>query len=155
MAKTLRRTIELSRPTRNAQLKRCRGPQDLSRLELECIRAIWLNQAATVAQVQACLWSSRPLAYTTVLTILDRLTRKGAVTRTQRGKAYIYKPVLSFEDARDTAVAGLMDFYFEGSPVKLIDYLKSGDSRSEPRTRSSSEREPFPSLSAAMQDCLL
>ena len=49
----------------------------------------------------------RPLAYTTVLTILDRLARKGAVTRVKQGKAYVYAPSLSFELSRQEALTEL------------------------------------------------
>ncbi|MCI0418203.1 MAG: BlaI/MecI/CopY family transcriptional regulator, partial [Acidobacteria bacterium] len=97
MAKTLRKSIEISGRARRAGAKQCRGPQDLSRLELECMKAIWLRQAATVSDVQQFLLPDRPLAYTTVLTILDRLAKKGAVTRVKQGKAHVYAPSLSFE----------------------------------------------------------
>src|SRR5262245_3483866 len=117
MAKTAQKKIEVSsRPTRTAA-RQCRGPQELSRLELECMKAIWLRSAQTVSDVQKGLLPLRPLAYTTVLTILDRLSRKGAVTRVKQGKAYVYTPSLSLELSRQEALAELLQSYFEASAV--------------------------------------
>jgi predicted transcriptional regulator len=152
MAKTLQKVIEALAQPDQAGTKRCRGPQELSRLELECMKAIWLQQAQTVSDVQRSLLPVRPLAYTTVLTILDRLSRKGAVTRVKRGKAYVYTPSLSFEVSRQEALAELLQSYFEGSRARLIDYLESAvSSKSQPHQLDSSRLEN----SSDLQECLL
>ncbi len=52
---------------------------------------------ATARQVAGRLATSRPLAYTTVLTVLDRLERKGLVRRLREGRAHRYAPVASRE----------------------------------------------------------
>lgn len=63
-------------------------------LEGEVLAALWtLNTASTAGQVQAEL--PRSLAYTTVLTILNRLTVKGLVSRERRGPSYLYQPVVT------------------------------------------------------------
>jgi predicted transcriptional regulator len=118
------------------------------------MKAIWLRQAETVSDVQQCLLPLRPLAYTTVLTILDRLSRKGAVTRVKRGKAYAYTPSLSFEFSRQQALAELLQSYFDGSREQLLEYLKNGtqSSREEP------PQHPHPPRlenSPDLQECLL
>ena len=133
-------------------MRQCRGPQELSRLELECMKAIWLRQAQTVSDVQESLLPLRPLAYTTVLTILDRLSRKGAVTRVKQGKAYVYAPALSFELSRQEALAELLQSYFEGSRERLIEFLESGTTRvRQPRP----VHHPRLENSADLQECLL
>jgi len=134
----------------------CRGPQELSRLELECMRAIWLGNALTVHDVQQFLGPSRPLAYTTVMTILDRLAQKGAVRRRKKGKAYLYAPALELEDSRKSAVSQVADFYFDGSLQKLMAYL----SQQAPGGLETKESIPPPEKTAAehipqIQDCLL
>lgn len=153
MAKTLRQTVELSRSLR-LHPKRCLGPQDLSRLERECMRAIWLGSAKTVAEVQRYLSTFRPLAYTTVLTVMDRLAKKGAVTRLKRGKAHVYTPALSFERSRKEAVANLVDFYFEGSVEKLVEHLRTA-AGSLGTVANSPEDAGASRPSAEMHDCLL
>src|SRR6266536_5011784 len=52
---------------------------------------------ATARQVAGRLGTSRSLAYTTVLTVLDRLERKGLVRRLREGRAHRYAPVASRE----------------------------------------------------------
>ena len=117
------------------------------------MKAIWLRHAHTVSDVQESLLPLRPLAYTTILTILDRLSRKGAVTRVKQGKAYVYAPALSFELSRQEALAELLQSYFEGSRERLIEYLETGavSSRQEPRQIHSPRLEN----SADLQECLL
>ncbi len=68
-------------------------------LEGEILAALWASDcAATPAQVQHAL--SRPLAYTTVMTILSRLVAKELVARERQGHAYAYRPLVT-----ETAVA--------------------------------------------------
>jgi len=154
MAKTLRKAIEvLPHPARTGA-RQCQGPQELSRLELECMKAIWLRHAQTVSDVQESLLPLRPLAYTTVLTLLDRLSRKGAVTRVKRGKAYFYAPSLSFELSRQEALTELLKSYFDGSRERLIEYLENGSAtarQEQPQHLHHSRVEN----SRDLQECLL
>jgi predicted transcriptional regulator len=116
------------------------------------MKAIWLRKAQTVSEVKECLLPFRPLAYTTVLTILDRLSKKGAVSRVKQGKAYVYAPSLSFELSRRQAVAELVESYFEGSRDRLLEYLRAAPERTEPQPlRTTSRLDNSPDL----QECLL
>lgn len=55
---------------------------------------LWLapETLVTVREVHAALAAERDLAYTTVMTVLDRLERKGMVVRERDGRAYRYRP---------------------------------------------------------------
>lgn len=107
----------------------------LSRLELQCMKALWQSGATTVREVQQALLPARPLAYTTILTVLDRLHEKGAVQRIKKGKAYLYTPAISFDEARQTALQHLIEFYFEGAAEKLQEHMAP---EAAPPTRSPS-----------------
>src|SRR5277367_3767723 len=50
-------------------------------LEVECLKALWTLGEANVKDVRKALTGNRNLAYTTVMTVLDRLARKGGVSR--------------------------------------------------------------------------
>jgi len=114
--------------------------------------AIWLHHAQTVSDVQESLLPLRPLAYTTVLTILDRLSRKGAVTRVKQGRAYVYAASLSFERSRQETVAELVQSYFGGSRERLIEYLENeSTSARHEQAGHLSHLENSPDL----QECLL
>ncbi len=101
-------------------------------LELDCLRSLWKLKEGNVRAVQQALGPGRKLAYTTIMTVLERLVRKGAVTRRKSGRAFLYVPALSRERLRRLAVRQLVDTYFEGSPDALLAYLRNGD-REPPR----------------------
>jgi predicted transcriptional regulator len=151
MVKANQKKIGAEKIQARSESGKCKGPQDLSRLELECMKAIWLEAAVTVLQVQASLKEKRPLAYTTILTVLDRLAKKGALQRVKKGKAYYYEPGLSFVESRNTAVTQLVDFYFQGSTDRLLHYLSSSSrsSAGSPPSRTHSAQSP------EMIECLL
>ncbi|HEV2178301.1 MAG TPA: BlaI/MecI/CopY family transcriptional regulator [Terriglobia bacterium] len=104
---------------------------DIPPLELECMKQLWTLGSATVHQVRAELLPTRPLAYTTVMTLMDRLARKGLAEREKRGRAYLYRPVLAEQSARDFALDRLTRNFFRGSRDSLREYL-AGNGGGEP-----------------------
>jgi BlaI family transcriptional regulator, penicillinase repressor len=106
---------------------------DLSPLELDCMNVLWPLGEASVRDIQQTLAPRRPRAYTTIMTILDRLARKRVVSRRKAGKAWLYRANLSPGDARSHAVAQVVAGFFDGSPEALIAHLAaSKQSRQEP-----------------------
>jgi predicted transcriptional regulator len=87
------------------------------------MKALWQLGEATVRAVNTELNRRRPLAYTTVMTLLDRLARKGAAGRRKHGRAHIYYPLISREAALELAVVRLAQDFFEGSRERLLVYL--------------------------------
>jgi BlaI family transcriptional regulator, penicillinase repressor len=108
-------------------------------LELECLKVLWKLGEGNVKDVRAELTASRSLAYTTVMTVLDRLARKGAVVRRKVGRSFQYAPVLSREGLRRLAIRDLVDSFFEGSEDALRAYLRNGDGGSAAPPGSSSD----------------
>jgi predicted transcriptional regulator len=96
---------------------------DLAPLELECLIVLWPMGEGTVRDIHHALAASRPRAYTTVMTIMDRLEQKGIVTRRKVGKAFRYQPLLSAEEARLNAVEKIVDGFFQGSREALAEHL--------------------------------
>lgn len=94
-------------------------------LELACLNALWRLGEGTVRQVRDALEPQHHLAYTTVLTVLDRLARKGLVERHLTGRRYVYRPALSRDEARRAAVRNLIQGYFDGSLDDLLAFLRS------------------------------
>jgi predicted transcriptional regulator len=93
------------------------------RLELDCLKALWDLGEANVRQVQTALLPERVLAYTTVMTIMDRLVRRGCVERRKFGRSFLYLPVVSKDTIRKAAIRDLVDALFEGSDAALVEYL--------------------------------
>ena len=93
-------------------------------LELLCLKALWSLQEGNVRDVQQIVAQSRPLAYTTIMTVLDRLVRKGKLSRHKVGRAFVYRPETSRDTMRRAAVRELLEGYFDGSPEELIAFLR-------------------------------
>lgn len=101
-----------------------RSVLDLAPLELDCMNTLWPLGAATVREIRDRLAERRPRAYTTIMTIMDRLARKGVVERHKAGRAYIYRARLSAGEARSQAVAQLVENFFGGSKEELLAQLQ-------------------------------
>ena len=106
-------------PERGAQ------PRLLPPLELEVMKVLWTAGESSVAEVQAALNGFKPLAYTTVMTLLDRLARKGAVSRRKQGRGFRYTPVFSREAVVELAVERLVEDFFASSREELAAYLEA------------------------------
>jgi BlaI family penicillinase repressor len=98
-------------------------------LELECLKALWAIGEGNVRAVQGQMEARRKLAYTTVMTLLDRLVKKGGVSRRKMGRAFIYSPVLDRETLRRKAIQELTEALFEGSEQLLLRYVGNGTER--------------------------
>jgi predicted transcriptional regulator len=107
---------EKPRPPRRALL-------DLAPLELDCLNTLWPMGEGTVREIRDRLAERLPRAYTTIMTIMDRLARKGIVERKKAGRAYVYRANLSAEDARSQAVGHVIEKFFAGSKDALLAHL--------------------------------
>ncbi len=101
-------------------------------LELQCLRALWKLGEGNVRQIQQALAPERSLAYTTIMTIMDRLARKGAVERRKAGRSFNYAPLLTREKLQRLAVHDLVESLFNGSEAELAAYLGRGKQPSSP-----------------------
>lgn len=68
------------------------------------MEVLWASDASLTARDVAAAVADRDLAYTTVMTVLDRLAKKGIARRTRDGRAWRYRPAAG----RDAYVAELM-----------------------------------------------
>jgi len=90
--------------------------------------------AVSVRDVNERLAKVRPVAVTTVATILDRLYRKGLVSRTllrKGGPHYLYKPKLSEDEFRQALVHNVMGTLLRGFNEVTVAYLAEKMSISE------------------------
>jgi predicted transcriptional regulator len=120
----------------------------LTPLELDIMKAVWRRPPITVREVQEAIRPGRPLAYTTVMTILDRLYHKGFLTRRLQSRTHHYEPAVDYADVRDEAVETLIKSFF-GSKEKLKRFLEGEASDFVPRTVSE------PAVTAGLDETLL
>ena len=95
----------------------------LTPLELDIMKAVWRRPPITVRDVQEAIRPSRNLAYTTVMTIMDRLHHKGFLARKLQARTHFYEPAISHVEVRDDAVNTLIESFFNGSREKLQEFL--------------------------------
>jgi predicted transcriptional regulator len=71
----------------------------LGDLEAQVMRRIWARgRPATVRDIVGDLQRERPIAYTTVMTVMDNLRKKGWLRRRADGRAYRYEPLVTGEE---------------------------------------------------------
>jgi predicted transcriptional regulator len=92
------------------------------------MKALWALEKATVHEIRAALLPDRPLAYTTVMTVMDRMTHKGVVEREKRGRAHIYRPAVSEASIRERILHQFVDSFFRGSREALRRHLENAGS---------------------------
>ena len=114
----------MSTATAPTPQKRRARSELLAPLELACLNALWRLGEATVPQVRDALVPRHNLAYTTILTVLDRLARKGLVERQLTGRRFTYRPALSRAEARRAAFRHLIENYFDGSTADFLAFLR-------------------------------
>ena len=89
--------------------------------ETDLMNVLWERGPCTVTEVHAHLADA--LAYTTVLSVLRALERKGNVTRTKVGRAHLYAARVTRAAACRRAVAALTAKFFHGSSDGLLAHL--------------------------------
>lgn len=128
---------------------------ELPDLELACLKILWDSGDLTVREVRERLTPQRSLAYTTVLTVLDRLAHKGVVSRRKVGKTYIYHPEFERAEARDRAVRRLLDIYFDGSKDALRAHLGGAAVRPAPAPTKPAAPRKAPAAVERLDESLL
>ena len=98
---------------------------DLSDLQLSLMRVLWDRGECSAADVQRSLGKSRPLAITTVGTLLSRLEKRGLVKHRTDGRAFIYRAAVTEGNVRKRMLSGLIRNLFRGEPSELVEQLLS------------------------------
>jgi len=89
--------------------------------EMDLMNVLWRLGSGTVSEVQEGL--SDQLAYTTVLTILRTLEKKGHLRHQEEGRAHRYVPLVEKAEAQDGAVRRVTRKLFSDSPELLMAHL--------------------------------
>ncbi len=87
------------------------------------MEVLWERGTATVSDVVESLAKTSkgtPPAYSTVLTVLRILEKKGHVRHTKEGRAFVYRPAAARKKAQATALTHLLRRFFEDSPELLV-----------------------------------
>ncbi|MDF9714859.1 BlaI/MecI/CopY family transcriptional regulator [Nocardioides sp. ChNu-153] len=124
--------------------------KQLGQLEAEVMELLWKSESRlSVHDVRDNL--TRPLAYTTVMTVLDNLHTKNLVGREKQGRAFVYSPTRSHEEhtaellgnvleGSNDRGAALMHFVGQLTPDEVAQ-LQAAVTQADPVGRSTDPRD--------------
>jgi BlaI family transcriptional regulator, penicillinase repressor len=116
-------------------MPRPRSPA-LTDAEAKVMSVLWRKEPATVADVVAALKKKRPVAYSTVQTILRILEEKGYVTHEKVARAFIFRPRVDERQARRRALKHVASRLFNDSLSQLVlNVLEDGQIDAEELSR--------------------
>jgi BlaI family transcriptional regulator, penicillinase repressor len=103
----------------------------LGSLQSEVMELIWGRGEATVAQLFETIGRRRPITYTTILSAVQKLERKGWLKHRAEGRAYVYYPVRDRLQVGSRTLRDLLRSAFGGDPrlllASLLDDTKLSD----------------------------
>lgn len=94
-----------------------------SKLEMQVLSVLWERGPSTVRAVMAALPDGKARAYTTVLTVMQVMEKKGLVVHSNQGNAHVYAPKATRERTVGAVMKTLVRNLFGGSPAAVMQHL--------------------------------
>ena len=98
----------------------------LSGAQIEVMQVVWERGEITVSDVWQTIARRRPVARNTVLTVLDRLEKRGWLSKRSVGNTHLYVAAVSEKTTLTETVKRFVDTFFGGSPESLMMTLLEG-----------------------------
>lgn len=99
---------------------RRKPPPPLTPQELVIMKVVWQRRRATVREVHDAVSAQRPIAYTTVMTLMGILEEKGFLEKTAEARAHLYRPTRPRHQVLGAMVREFVDRVFDGAPDALL-----------------------------------
>lgn len=96
---------------------------DLGALQKAIMETVWELGEATVGQVLEQIGRDKALAYTTILSAMQKLEKRGWLRHREEGRAYIYLPTRSREEESKSSLRKFIASVFGGDPLVLFQHL--------------------------------
>jgi BlaI family transcriptional regulator, penicillinase repressor len=97
----------------------------LGSLQSEVMELVWTREEASVAQLVEAIGKRRSVAYTTVLSAVQKLEKKGWLKHRSEGRAYVYRAARQRTDVGRSKLRELLKTAFSGDPRLLLSSLIS------------------------------
>jgi predicted transcriptional regulator len=107
----------------------------LTPVELELMSIIWSQGRTTVKEVVEALPKNRPLAYTSVATVMKVLEQKGFLRCEKHSWAHIFSPLVEKAAYEKSCLDHVVDNVFDGEPVALVQRLLTAKTMSAAELR--------------------
>ena len=102
-----------------------------SELEMQILSVLWENGPLTVRQVMEAMPDGKQRAYTSILSVMQVMEKKGLLTHTNQGTAHVYKPAQSKRRVLKPFMQKMVSEVFAGRPAALMQALLSETSVSK------------------------
>jgi predicted transcriptional regulator len=103
--------------------------------ELAIMKVVWRLEKATVRDVYEAVRDTRPVAYTTVMTMMKILEEKGYLKKTVVDRAHLYKPAKPRQQVVGAMVRDFLDRVFDGASDSLLVHLAKDNKLTEKQRR--------------------
>jgi BlaI family transcriptional regulator, penicillinase repressor len=97
--------------------------RDPSKLEMQVLAVLWDRGPSTVREVLEALQDDKSRAYTTILSVMQVMEKKGLVSHESDGNTHIYKAAISRQKVAGPLLRTLVKTLFGGSPVSAVQHL--------------------------------
>ena len=106
-------------------------PIKLSQSQIDVMKVLWQSPKLSVSDVHQQLNQHKPLALTTVATMLKRLQEKDIVGFEKVGRQFLYFAQISEAEVRSSMLGSLLTHLFDGEPEALVHHLVDQESVSD------------------------
>ena len=101
--------------------------EQLGDLGTAVMAVVWESESCDVNDVLERLVWDKPLAYTTIMTVMTRLVEKGFLERARSGRKFVYKAVAQREEVARNRFRKIVDGFYGGLTGMAVSELLSGD----------------------------
>ena len=102
------------------------GMNALGDLEVDVMGIVWSLKKATVKDVFEVMYERRGLAYTTIMTVMNRLAIKGILEQDKTSVPYMYRLLIERDQMANSMIGEVVDRLLEGSAGAAVSYLIDG-----------------------------
>ncbi|MDN3513970.1 MAG: BlaI/MecI/CopY family transcriptional regulator [Candidatus Brocadia sp.] len=103
----------------------------LGTLEKDIMEVVWRRGESSVKDILNTFPANKNISYSAVITVTNRMTKKGLLKKRKMGKAYYYKPAYTkeqfFEVVSKKVVEGVSKFSLKSAMVHFVDYMSQAD----------------------------
>jgi BlaI family penicillinase repressor len=112
-----------------------RAAPRMGKVQLQIMQVLWARGRATAREITEELCRAKPIAHSTVQTLLRKLEAKGALTHDVEERTFVFRPLYQQAEVTRTATRDLLARVFDGSVYGLVAHLLKNEPISEEELR--------------------
>ena len=107
--------------------------QVFGKLEKQIMETLWLRGESSVRDILEGLNHSQSYTYSTLITVMNRLSNKGLLEKKKVGKTFFYKPTYTKAELLDIVskkvIQGISELSLQTTILNFVDYISTKDSK--------------------------